>query len=288
MLHDRGRADAARSPPPNTAERAAAADPMGAVRVSAATAVLRSHLDRSATISNGRSISSVTSCRSRLLAGLSFALAVLLPAARPADRPDALPPVRCRIRHQPFGELRPDHARAWPRSSRATADALKQIVYNYYGNTNSEGPIIFAAALATILVNPIQERVQRWSEKSFQRNLFLLRDELPTASATCAKRRPSAKCSTRSWLASIGRSRAYVSAADRSTAAFSERADCRSRRSRRGGPRCLRAGLSSAKSASRRTSSSRSGSPCVPSSDRRRADRLSAGRAASRRIDPEP
>jgi hypothetical protein len=60
-----------------------------------------------------------------------------------------------------------------------TADGLKQIIYNYYGNTTSEGPIIFAAALSTVLVNPIQERVQRWSEKRFQKNLFLLRDDLP-------------------------------------------------------------------------------------------------------------
>jgi len=60
-----------------------------------------------------------------------------------------------------------------------TADGLKQIIYNYYGNTNSEGPVIFAAALSTVLVNPIQERVQRWSERRFQMNLFLLRDDLP-------------------------------------------------------------------------------------------------------------
>ena len=60
-----------------------------------------------------------------------------------------------------------------------TADGLKQIIYNYYGNTNSEGPIIFAAALSTVLINPIQERVQRWSEQRFQKNLFLLRDDLP-------------------------------------------------------------------------------------------------------------
>src|SRR3954452_24139085 len=60
-----------------------------------------------------------------------------------------------------------------------TADGLKQIIYNYYGNTSSEGPIIFAAALSTMLVNPIQERVQRWSERRFQKNLFLLRDDLP-------------------------------------------------------------------------------------------------------------
>ena len=61
----------------------------------------------------------------------------------------------------------------------AAGDAVKQIVYNYSGNTNNEGPIIFAAALATIMVNPIQDRVQRWSEKKFQRNLFLLRADLP-------------------------------------------------------------------------------------------------------------
>jgi hypothetical protein len=60
-----------------------------------------------------------------------------------------------------------------------TADALKQLVYNYYGNSNSEGPVIFAAALATILVNPIQDRITRWSENRFQRNLVILRDELP-------------------------------------------------------------------------------------------------------------
>ncbi|MFL6732835.1 MAG: hypothetical protein ACJ8EP_10870 [Sphingomicrobium sp.] len=60
-----------------------------------------------------------------------------------------------------------------------TADGLKQIIYNYYGNSSSEGPVIFAAALSTVLVNPIQERVQRWSERRFQKNLFLLRDDLP-------------------------------------------------------------------------------------------------------------
>jgi hypothetical protein len=61
----------------------------------------------------------------------------------------------------------------------AAQDVLKQIVYNYSGNTNSEGPIIFAAALATMLVNPIQERIQKWSERKFQHNLFILRDDLP-------------------------------------------------------------------------------------------------------------
>jgi hypothetical protein len=61
----------------------------------------------------------------------------------------------------------------------AAADALKQIVYNFYGNTGSEGPVVIAAAIATMLINPIQERIQRWSERKFQKNLFLLRDDLP-------------------------------------------------------------------------------------------------------------
>jgi hypothetical protein len=61
----------------------------------------------------------------------------------------------------------------------ALADALKQIVYNYYGNSNGEGPVVIAAAVATVLVNPIQDRIQRWSERRFQKNLFLLRDDLP-------------------------------------------------------------------------------------------------------------
>src|SRR3954453_11225407 len=59
------------------------------------------------------------------------------------------------------------------------ADGFKEIVINYSGNADSEGPIIFAAALSTVLVNPIQERVQRWSVRRFQKNLFLLRDDLP-------------------------------------------------------------------------------------------------------------
>jgi hypothetical protein len=61
----------------------------------------------------------------------------------------------------------------------ATADALKQVIYNYYGNSSSEGPVIFAAALSTVLVNPIQERITRWSQNKFQRNLMILRDQLP-------------------------------------------------------------------------------------------------------------
>jgi len=61
----------------------------------------------------------------------------------------------------------------------ATADGLKQIILNYYGNTGSTAPVVFAAAIATVVISPLQERIQRWSEKRFQRNLVKLRDDLP-------------------------------------------------------------------------------------------------------------
>lgn len=61
----------------------------------------------------------------------------------------------------------------------ATADGLKQVVLNYYGNSGGTGPVVFAAALATVLINPIQERIQKWSENRFQKALVILRDDLP-------------------------------------------------------------------------------------------------------------
>jgi hypothetical protein len=61
----------------------------------------------------------------------------------------------------------------------ATADGLKQIILNYYGNTGSTAPVVFAAAVATVVISPLQERIQRWSEQRFQRNLVKLREALP-------------------------------------------------------------------------------------------------------------
>jgi hypothetical protein len=61
----------------------------------------------------------------------------------------------------------------------AAADGLKQVILNYSGNSGSTTPVVIAAAVATMLINPIQERIQRWSENRFQRNLVLLRDDLP-------------------------------------------------------------------------------------------------------------
>jgi hypothetical protein len=61
----------------------------------------------------------------------------------------------------------------------ATADGLKQIILNYYGNSGSTAPVVFAAAVATVVISPLQERIQRWSEHRFQRNLVKLREDLP-------------------------------------------------------------------------------------------------------------
>ncbi|WP_310467005.1 hypothetical protein [Sphingomonas sp.] len=61
----------------------------------------------------------------------------------------------------------------------ATSEGVKELALNLLGRDAGSGPTIFAAALATILVSPAQERIQRWSERRFQRQLVALRDDLP-------------------------------------------------------------------------------------------------------------
>ena len=58
-------------------------------------------------------------------------------------------------------------------------EAVKLFVQGLYGPGAGQTPGVFAAAVATVVVTPLYERIQRWSEKRFQRNLFLLRDDLP-------------------------------------------------------------------------------------------------------------
>jgi hypothetical protein len=58
-------------------------------------------------------------------------------------------------------------------------EAVKVFVQGLYGNGASQTPGIFAAAVATVAVTPLYEKIQQWSEKKFQRNLYLLRDDLP-------------------------------------------------------------------------------------------------------------
>ena len=61
----------------------------------------------------------------------------------------------------------------------ASNEAVKVFIQGLYGPNSGQTPGIFAAAVATVLVSPAQERIQRWSEKRFQRNLVKLREDLP-------------------------------------------------------------------------------------------------------------
>lgn len=61
----------------------------------------------------------------------------------------------------------------------AASDGLKQVILNYTGQSSGTGPVVFAAAVATVLVNPAQTRIQKWSENWFQKDLVKLRTDLP-------------------------------------------------------------------------------------------------------------
>ena len=61
----------------------------------------------------------------------------------------------------------------------AANEAVKVFVQSLYGQTASQTPGIFAAAIATVAVTPLYDKIQNWSEKKFQRNLYLLREDLP-------------------------------------------------------------------------------------------------------------
>ena len=61
----------------------------------------------------------------------------------------------------------------------ASNEAVKVFIQGLYGPSSDQTPGIFAAAVATVLVSPAQERIQRWSEQRFQRNLVKLREDLP-------------------------------------------------------------------------------------------------------------
>jgi hypothetical protein len=61
----------------------------------------------------------------------------------------------------------------------AAIEAAKQLIQAEFGqNAGSSAPVA-AAALTTILFNPIYERVQAWTERRFHRRLVELRDDLP-------------------------------------------------------------------------------------------------------------
>lgn len=58
-------------------------------------------------------------------------------------------------------------------------EAVKVFVQGLYGPEAGNSPGIFAAAVATVAVTPLYEKIQNWSAKKFQRNLYLLREDLP-------------------------------------------------------------------------------------------------------------
>lgn len=58
-------------------------------------------------------------------------------------------------------------------------EAVKVFVQGLYGESAGQTPGIFAAAVATVAVTPMYDKINKWSEKKFQRSLFLLRDDLP-------------------------------------------------------------------------------------------------------------
>ena len=146
LLHDHRRPVAAADLRLTEVSRAAAADPLGAARDHRLRGpALR--LDR-------RRLSEMVDAQFRPAAagrdgaGISFALAVLV-----LQVGLLIALVRYRLYDAEFVISRSANVALITLGVAAvfagTADGLKQIIYNYYGNTSSEGPIIFAAALST-------------------------------------------------------------------------------------------------------------------------------------------
>ncbi|HEX8482478.1 MAG TPA: hypothetical protein VF650_11290 [Allosphingosinicella sp.] len=61
----------------------------------------------------------------------------------------------------------------------ATMEGVKEIILRFFGrDAGSIAPIV-GAALSTVMINPIYERVQGWAERRFQRKLVEMRRDLP-------------------------------------------------------------------------------------------------------------
>ncbi|QNP42763.1 hypothetical protein H9L15_11695 [Sphingomonas daechungensis] len=80
----------------------------------------------------------------------------------------------------------------------ATADGLKQIILNYYGNTGSTAPVVFAAAIATVVISPSRSAFSDGRKSASSGTSSCFGTTFPSASASFAKRpRPrifSKKC----------------------------------------------------------------------------------------------
>ena len=147
------------------------------------------------------------------------------------DRAASLPLVRRRGRHQPLGQFRADHAgrRDHFRRRRRRIEAGHPTIIT--ATRAAKARSSSRRRIATVLINPIQERIQRWSENRFQQQPRpASRRFARAASATCARPRRWAKCSTRCWR---GSSAAFARCeARRSSTARASRARVVDRRGR--------------------------------------------------------
>ncbi|HEX9963913.1 MAG TPA: hypothetical protein VGB04_02910 [Allosphingosinicella sp.] len=61
----------------------------------------------------------------------------------------------------------------------ATMEAVKEVILRFFGqDAGSIAPIV-GAALSTVMINPIYQRVERWAEGRFHRRLAEMRRDLP-------------------------------------------------------------------------------------------------------------
>ena len=61
----------------------------------------------------------------------------------------------------------------------ATMEGVKEVILRFFGrDAGSIAPIV-GAALSTVMINPIYERVQGWAERRFHRRLAEMRRDLP-------------------------------------------------------------------------------------------------------------
>ena len=61
----------------------------------------------------------------------------------------------------------------------ATMEGVKEVILRFFGrDAGSIAPIV-GAALSTVMINPVYERVQGWAERRFQRKLAEMRRDLP-------------------------------------------------------------------------------------------------------------
>jgi hypothetical protein len=61
----------------------------------------------------------------------------------------------------------------------ATMEGVKEVILRIFGqNAGSIAPIV-GAAISTVMINPVYERVQGWAERRFQRKLAEMRRDLP-------------------------------------------------------------------------------------------------------------